>query len=121
MKIKLDENLSLQLKPFLTALSHDVHTTAEEGLLSKSDTVVGSAAKAEGRMLFTLDLGFGDLRKYPPGTHPGIILFRPKSNGPLSVNEFVQTFVKETDLQTLAGCNAVVENTRVRVRRPDKG
>jgi hypothetical protein len=31
VKIKLDENLSRHLKPVLSALAHDVDTTAEEG------------------------------------------------------------------------------------------
>ncbi len=76
MKLKLDENLSRHLKRRLSEFAHDVSTAAEEGLLSQSDLEVASAAKAERCMLLTLDLEFGDLRKYPPGTHPGIVLFR---------------------------------------------
>jgi predicted nuclease of predicted toxin-antitoxin system len=73
MKLKLDENLSRRLQPILQALSHDVTTAADEGLLSQPDTAVAAEAKREGRMLLTLDLEFGDLRKYPPGDHPGIV------------------------------------------------
>lgn len=69
-------------------------------------------------MLLTLDLEFGDLRKYPPGGHPGIILFRPRSSGPLAVNRFVEEFVRDTDLGQLARCVVVVDPSRVRVRRP---
>lgn len=56
--------------------------------------------------------------KYPPGSHPGIILFRPRSFGPLAVNRFVEEFVRDTKLQLLARCVVVVEPSRVRVRRP---
>jgi hypothetical protein len=28
-------------------------------------------------MILTLDRGFGDVRSYPPGSHPGIIVLRP--------------------------------------------
>jgi hypothetical protein len=66
----------------------------------------------------TLDLEFGDLRKYPPGRHPGIILFRPRSFGPLAVNRFVEKFVWETNLEQLYGCVIVVDPSKVRVRRP---
>ena len=69
-------------------------------------------------MLLTLDLEFGDLRKHPPGGHPGIILFRPRSYGPLFVNRFVEKFIRETNLGELAGCVVLVEPNRVRVRRP---
>ena len=118
MKVKLDENLSRYLKDILTALRYDVQTAAEQGLLSKSDTEIAAWVRDEGRLLLSLDLEFGDLRKYPPGKHPGIIVFRPRSFGPLAVNRFVEEFIKETDHSLLAGCVVVVEPTRVRVRRP---
>ncbi len=70
-------------------------------------------------MILTLDLDFADLRKYPPGTHPGIILFRPDSYGPLAVNRFVEEFVATSDLEALEACLVIVERARVRIRRPD--
>lgn len=86
MRLKLDENLSRHLKPVLIALGHDVLTAADEDLLSSPDVQVAACAAREDRMLLTLDIEFADLRKYPPGSHPGIMLFRPASLGPLSVN-----------------------------------
>jgi predicted nuclease of predicted toxin-antitoxin system len=118
MKLKLDENLSRHLKPGLMALQHDVMTAADEDLLSRPDTDIARAALREGRMLLTLDVEFADLRKYAPGSHPGIILFRPASLGPISVNKFVVNFIRSTDLQRLVGCVAVVDPVHVRVRSP---
>jgi len=118
MKLKLDENLSRYLKPVLSSLEHDVTTAADEGLLSEPDTTVASVAAGEDRILLTLDLEFADLRKYPPGAHPGIILLRPRSFGPLAVNQFVEQFVRDTDLDLLAGCVVVVDPSRIRIRRP---
>lgn len=118
MKLKLDENLSRHLKQSLSADQHDVTTAADEGLLSQPDTIIAAAANDEGRMPLTLDVEFGDLRKYSPGSHPGIILFRPRTFGPLAVNQFVEKFVHTTDLEPLSGCVVVVEPSRVRVRSP---
>ena len=118
MRIKLDENISRHLRPLLGKEGHEVTTAHEEGLLGRSDVEIGAVAKRGGMVLFTLDLEFGDLRKFPPGSHPGTVLFRPKSMGPLAVNKFILEFVKETDLLTLAGCTIVVDPTRVRIRRP---
>lgn len=118
MKLKLDENLSRHLKPLLGTLQHDATTAEEEDLLSQSDRVVAAAAKREGRILLTLDLEFADLRKYPPGSHPGIILFRPRSFGPLEVNRFVEEFARGNDLKQLVRCVVIVEPMRMRVRRP---
>jgi predicted nuclease of predicted toxin-antitoxin system len=120
MKLKLDENLSRHLKPLLIARGHDTLTAADENLLSRPDTEVARAAAAEQRILLTLDVQFADLRSHPPGSHPGIVLFRPSSLGPLSVNAFIADFVAAADLHTLAGCVAIVEPGRVRVRRPEQ-
>jgi len=118
MKLKLYENLSRHLKPVLIELGHDVLTAADEKLLSHPDTEIAQAAKNEQRMLMTLDVEFADLRKYPPGSHPGVILFRPLSLSPLSVNTFITDFVRRTDLDKLDACVAVVDPVHVRVRYP---
>jgi predicted nuclease of predicted toxin-antitoxin system len=118
VNIKLDENLSRHLKGSLLQAGHDTATAFEEGLLGKPDQEVAAAARNEGRIVLTLDLEFADLRKFPPGNSPGVIVFRPRSMGPLAVNEFILRFVKETNLEDLAGCTVVVEPSRVRVRRP---
>jgi predicted nuclease of predicted toxin-antitoxin system len=120
MRFKLDENLSRYLKPVLEALNHKVSTAAEESLLSKPDAIIAAAAKKENRILLTLDVEFADLRKYPPGDNPGIIVFRPESFGPLAVNKLIETFVKTVNLDELKGCLVIVEPTRVRIRRPSE-
>ena len=120
MRLKLDENLSRHLKPLLTRFGHDVVTAADENLLSCSDTEIAAAALREERMLLTLDVEFADLRKYSPGSHPGIILFRPPSFGPLSVNKFIADFVNSADLSRLTSCVAIVDPVNVRIRSPEK-
>ena len=92
MRIKLDENLPRRLKGTLASLQHDVVRVEDEHLLAQPDTVVAADARKENRVLFTLDVEFGDLRKHPPGSHPGVILFRPRGLGALSVSRFVEEF-----------------------------
>lgn len=118
MKIKLDENLSRHLKSSLLQAGYDATTAFEQGLVGKSDQEVAVATRNEGRIVFTLDLDFADLRKFPPGSSPGVVVFRPRSMGPLAVNQFVLRFVQESNLEELPGCTVVVEPHRVRVRRP---
>ena len=70
-------------------------------------------------MLLTVDLDFADLRRYPPGSHPGIIVFRPSHYGPLAVNQFIDGFVRDNELESFTGCLVVVEPKRIRIRRPE--
>ena len=76
MRLKLDENLPGDAAELLRALGHDVGTVVGEGLAGSPDGQVVSAAGREGRMLMTLDRGMADIRAYPPGSHPGIVVFR---------------------------------------------
>jgi len=118
VRIKLVENLSRHLVPALTSLGHDVDTVEDEGLAGRPDAAVGEAARYNDRMLFTLDLEFASLRKYPPGSHPGIVLFRPRGSGPLEVNRLVLEFLTNTDVEALRGHIVVVDWGRIRLRGP---
>jgi len=120
-KLKLDENLSILLKSTLSRMGYDVRTAGEEELLGRPDIEIAAAAHREERVLLTLDLEFGDLRKHPPGQHPGIVLFRPRSLGPLTVNRFIEGFLKSANLEDFPGCIMIVDPSKVRVRRPPSG
>ena len=119
MKLKLDENLSRYLKSSLAKLGFDVATAYEEGLLNQSDEKVARVSKQEARMIFTLDLDFSDIRRFEPGTHPGIVIFRPHFMGPGFVKKYVQKFVSENELSDFQGCLVVVEQNQIRVRSPE--
>jgi predicted nuclease of predicted toxin-antitoxin system len=85
VKLKLDENLPHDLVTALRGDGHDVHTVVDEQLAGESDPVVVAAAKDEGRLLLTLDRGIGDLRRYPPGSHAGVLVLRPGAQDPNSI------------------------------------
>ena len=119
MKIKLDENIPGAVAGVLRSRSHDVDTVLEESLGGRDDPTVLSAAVAEGRLLLTLDRGFGDVRAYPPGTHPGIIVMRPDDQRVPTVVAMVEMIVDHHDVDELAGCITVVQRNVLRVRRPN--
>jgi len=76
MKIKLDENLPKALAALLRAAGHDVATLVEETLGGADDPQIIQATASEGRLLMTFDLDFADIRRYPIGSHAGIVVFR---------------------------------------------
>ena len=73
MKIKLDENLPDLAAAELRNLGHDVDTVADEGLCGSQDEVLWRAIQVAQRFLITQDLDFSDARKYPAGSHSGIL------------------------------------------------
>ena len=77
MKIKLDQNFSQHLREVLVAHKLDVDTVFDEALSGAADSEVLKAASSQDRILFTLDTDFLNLKTYPPGSHKGIVVFRP--------------------------------------------
>ena len=115
MKIKLDQNLSIQLREVLAALNHDVDTVFDEGLTGVDDVAVLQVASSQDRILFTLDTDFLNRKVYPPGTRTGIVVFRPPRQGALTLMEFVKAFVLSSDLRRHHRRTTIVERTRIRV------
>jgi predicted nuclease of predicted toxin-antitoxin system len=118
LRIKLDENISRHLKSSIETFGHNVQTVEEENLLSEPDTKIAFVSKSENRMLFTLDIEFADLRKYPPGNHPGIVLFRPRNKSIPTVNQLILDFIRQINLDEITQCVVVVDSDRIRIRRP---
>jgi predicted nuclease of predicted toxin-antitoxin system len=83
-----------------------------------TDAVVAQAVVAEGRILVTFDLGFGDIRAYPPGSHPGIVVLRLARQALASVNEALLFLLSYDELTAIAGCTMIVDGATIRVRRP---
>jgi predicted nuclease of predicted toxin-antitoxin system len=73
---KVDENLPAEVLDLLRGARHDAASVTEQGLGGAPDDVVARVCRDERRTLVTLDRGFGDIRKYPPPLHPGIVVLR---------------------------------------------
>ena len=116
--LKLDENLAQSHVDFLNGASYSAEWVMDEGLSGAEDAVVWHQAVAEGRFFITLDLDFADVRRFPPGSHPGILLLRPRNRSRDAVLEILQRVVREQPLDTLAGCFVVADINHTRIRRP---
>lgn len=108
------------LVQLLTKAGHNVETAFGERLTGAEDTTILQAATREGRVLMTSDLDFADIRAYPPGSHKGIVVFRPKDQRWRTLRGQVQNLLEATNLDALSGSLAIVEATRIRYRRSKK-
>jgi predicted nuclease of predicted toxin-antitoxin system len=116
--VKLDENLSRSHVEFLRENGYEADRVHDQGLSGASDEAVWNRVSSEGRFLVTLDLDFSDIRRFLPGTHPGILLIRARSNSSSAVLEVLRRVVEEHPLETLRGCLAVGDQYFTRIRRP---
>jgi predicted nuclease of predicted toxin-antitoxin system len=117
VRIKVDENLPASLAGAVRERGFDAESVGEDCLVGAADNALLDVAGPEDRMVFTLDRGFGDIRAYPPGTHPGIVVFR-LDTGAADAKAAVLQLVDNHDLDALRGAIVVVQRGMLRVRRP---
>jgi hypothetical protein len=68
----------------------------------------------------TFDTDFADIRRYPPGTHPGIVVFRLRDQRWATLEPPATRLLEQGKLEDLASSLAIVTETRVRLRRGKK-
>jgi len=114
MRIKLDENLPASASGVLVAFGHDVDTVEGEGLVGAPDGEVVAAASAADRLLITLDRGMGDVRRYPPGHHLGVIVLRLDDQSAASACRAIEDLASTHNLEPLVGCVVVFQRGLLR-------
>ena len=117
MKLKLDENMPGMLWVSIQD-TMDVHTVADEGLEGCSDLDLAEACEGEGRVLMTLDRGFGDLLRHPlEADSPGRVVLRVAQQDAESVTRCALKAISLFDsLGPPVGRVWIVEDASDRVR-----
>lgn len=118
MQFKIDEDLPASVAAALQNAGYeDVATVRQQGMGGWKDPALWQAVQEEGRFLITADKGFADLRAHPPGSHAGVLLLRPDTDGIGPVLGLLEKVLASTDLQSLQGSLAVATPQGLRIRR----
>jgi len=118
MLLKLDENLGRSHVEALRNAGYEADRVHDQGLSGGADSAVWKRVCDEGRFFITLDLDFADVRRFTPGSHPGILLLRVRSRSSAAVRQVLERVLNEQRFESLSGCLAVADETQTRVRRP---
>jgi len=116
LRFKVDENLPTEVVTLLRTGGHDACSVIEQKLGGSSDEHIAEICQAENRVIITLDVGFADIRIYPPLTRPGLIVLRV---GHQEKRHLMAVFERVLPLLTsapLAGRIWVVTEAGVRIR-----
>lgn len=116
MRFKIDENLPEDYAEMLAAAGHDAVTAVAQGLKGQDDPVLLAVCEQEGRILVTLDLGFSDVRTYPPQRLPGMIVVRAQRQDKAHLLNVFQRAVAMMGTKPLEHRLWIVEETRIRIR-----
>ena len=117
MNVKLDENLGCRLQAEFQAAGHEVATVAGQGLSGAPDERVFAVCRAEQRILVTLDVGFGNLLRFPTEGSPGIAVLRsPEGTTYRTLQSLGLELIHALVARPIVGKLWVVEPGRIRER-----
>lgn len=116
LKFKVDENMPAEVASMLAQAGHDASSVPEQGMSGRPDADVAGICRQEDRAVVTLDLGFADIRAYPPADYAGIIVFRLSRLDKQSVLMAVRRMLPLLDQEPLAGKLWIVGEGAVRIR-----
>lgn len=116
MKILLDMNLTPRWVGFLRERGHKAVRWSEVGLASADDLEVLRFAAAQGYLLLTHDLDFGDLLAYSRKASPSVVILREVDLRPEASGERLLQVLAAAAEALKAGAIVVVDSRRVRVR-----
>jgi predicted nuclease of predicted toxin-antitoxin system len=117
-KFVVDESMPRSTARELRRLGYWAEDVRDVSLKGSDDDTVFSYAQAQQATLVTADRDFEDIRRFPLGTHHGIIVVRVPDILPTwVVNAELLKALKQLHGQPLKGVLVIVELGRIRVRR----
>jgi predicted nuclease of predicted toxin-antitoxin system len=116
MKFKVDENLPIDVALILQQAGYQAETVFDEGLSGAEDAVIAETCQSEQRILITLDVGFADIRTYPPSQHPGMIVLRLDRQEKQNVLKIIRSIITLLTEKPIAGTLWIVSERQVRIR-----
>ena len=110
----VDESLPRAVTRAL-GVAHDVLDVRDIGLRGAPDEAIAAHARASSRVVVSGDLDFSNALRFPPRTHPGIVVARlPDILSPADVAAIIVAAIADVG-DALNGAITIIEPNRVRV------
>ena len=116
MRFKIDQNLPAEFAAVLRGGGFEAETVDDEALGGANDAVISERVRAERCVLVTLDLGFADIRAYPPHEHSGIVVLRSKAQDKIGLISMLRRLIPVLQERSPEGQLWIVEGDRIRFR-----
>ena len=116
MRFLADMGVALRIVEELRSEGHDAIHLNEEGLHRLPNGMIFEKAAAEGRILLTFDLDFGEIVALSGGRLVNVIVFRLRNTRTPHVMDRLKKVLKESVQDLEQGAIIVVEESRHRIR-----
>lgn len=118
MLIKLDENFPNEAARLLREHGHDALNVFDQGMAGFKDIDVAQVCREEGRVIFTQDMDFTNVFRFPPAECPGIVVFRVRQSLPVLLR-VLREMLPQLTPESLSGSLLIVTESRLRMVRGD--
>ena len=115
----LDANISVVTAERLGTqgfVVHDIRELAPPGI---ADPDILEEARKLNAVIVTRDFDFSDIREYPPGRCPGVIVLSVRNLARDAIIDVLRSLLAAIPLDELHAATAIVEAGRCRIRRAD--
>jgi len=111
-----DENIAKSTVVLLRDLGHDVLDVKESKWFGYSDDKLLGIATRQKRIIVTLDHDFGNILRYPPERHEGVVLVSLNSPLPIIVNQAIRKLVSGKTASFFKRRLVILEDHQIRIR-----
>ena len=118
MRFLVDEDLPGSLADLIQRQGHEAINVRDTELRGARDETIAAYARDNSLCIVTADLGFADVRNYPPSQYNGLVVLRlPRTATAYQILKLMESFMKGREIVSgLPGKLAIVEFGRVRIR-----
>ncbi len=119
MRFLVDEDLPRSTDSLLRQHGHEAIDVRDVGLRGASDADIATYAQKQGLCLLSGDLGFADIRNYPPEKYSGVVVLHlPAKSTSATILTLLRSLLIQTEIvNQLNGKLAIIELGRVRIRK----
>ncbi len=118
LRFLIDEDCPLSLETLLNKRGYDTIHVKTSGLSGTKDPELFVFAQAEQRIIISRDLGWANIKSYPPNTHCGLIVLRlPFEAIAIEIRQILEQFIDRIDMLEIVGATVVVDKNKFRIRK----
>ncbi|TYQ30160.1 DUF5615 family PIN-like protein [Pseudanabaena sp. UWO310] len=118
VRFLIDEDCPLSLEILLNSKGHDTIHVKTSGLSGTKDPELFVFAQQEQRIIISRDLGWANIKTYPPDTHCGLVVLRfPFEATAIEIRQVVERFIDNVDILEIVGATVIVDKNKFRIRK----
>ncbi|MFM9157776.1 MAG: DUF5615 family PIN-like protein, partial [Dolichospermum sp.] len=102
----------------LPSTRYDAINVKTSGLTAPKEPELCLCAQREQRIIISRDLGWANIKNYPPNTHCGLIILRfPFEAIAVEIRQVLENFINTVHIEEIIGSTVIVDKNKFRIRK----